>query len=99
MHQSQGTTPDDYGSLYLKTAFYSGKEHESYRCKTPKNRAVLDFSKEMNFKLKKYNSPQQIRMQIKKSLGFGTKSEYQSTYHGYNNEFFRHGYRRDTHRT
>ena len=37
----------------------------------------------MNFKLKKDNSPQQIRIQIKKSLGFGTKSEYQSSYHVY----------------
>ena len=41
----------------------------------------MDFSKEINFKLKKDNSPQQIRIQIKKSLRFGTKSEYQTTYY------------------
>ena len=66
--------PDEFGSLYLKTTYFSGKEHESLRCKTIKNRAVLDFSKEMHFNLKKRDSFQQIRLQIKKSLGFGTKS-------------------------
>ena len=52
----------------------SETDRQSFRCKTPKNRVILDFSKEMNFKLKREERDFIVRIQIKKSLGFGSKS-------------------------
>ena len=68
---------EDNKKLYLKTTFTCGNSTTVKRCHTDTSRAVLDFSREMKFKLKKNFNRQNcsILFQIKETQRIFTKSK------------------------
>ena len=76
--------------LYLKTTFQCGESTTIKRCHMDKSRAVLDFSKEMKFKLKKnFNRKNcSLLFQIKEIQRIFTKSEInKKTIHNFRLKF------------
>ena len=73
----EAMTLEENKKLYLKTTFLCGNTKTSRRCHTDQNRAVLDFSREMKFKLRKNFNRQNCSLlfQIKETKGLFAQSK------------------------